>query len=175
MPKNNRFSVRRVMTRLRWYGLLSTLVVCTAQATTEPRGPLIAPVPGVTMGQLERLQSKNLLLAARVQNAQLEKQLADAGREPASGVVMDTRAVGLPGGMDMTASPSTSSRATPALNRVAVREVSGRGNQLQATLALSNGGQVVVKVGHALPGTGLTIKAISLSSVTLSDGSQLTF
>ncbi|UQQ18261.1 type IV pilus biogenesis protein PilP [Salmonella sp. WGH-01] len=53
--------------------------------------------------------------------------------------------------------------------------MSGRGNALQATLSFPDGRQSPVQTGSVIPGTSLKVKAITLSSVTLSDGQQLTF
>ncbi|HFN5388487.1 TPA: type IV pilus biogenesis protein PilP [Salmonella enterica subsp. enterica] len=53
--------------------------------------------------------------------------------------------------------------------------MSGRGNALQATLSFPDGRQSLVQTGSVIPGTSLKVKAITLSSVTLSDGQQLTF
>ncbi|EAM2072726.1 type IV pilus biogenesis protein PilP [Salmonella enterica subsp. enterica serovar Java] len=136
----------------------------------------INPGDGLTGGQLEVLQGKTLLLEAKVQAARLQKELtsalmpAEVGNVPAAGPF----AVGMPA--DMGATPvQAAPAATRVPGRIAVLEVSGRGNALQATLSFPDGRQSQVQTGSVVPGTLLKVKAITLSSVTLSDGQQLTF
>ncbi|EEG6140368.1 type IV pilus biogenesis protein PilP [Salmonella enterica subsp. enterica] len=150
-------------------------VPSTPTADTSESVP-INPGAGLTGGQLEALQAKTLLLEAQVQAARLQKELtttetAGAGENgPAAGPF----AMNMPADVGTTpvqAAPA----ATRAPGRITVLEVSGRGNALQATLSFPDGRRSVVKAGNALPGSTLTVKAISLSGVTLSDGQQLTF
>ncbi|EJG4857608.1 type IV pilus biogenesis protein PilP [Salmonella enterica] len=83
-------------------------------------------------------------------------------------------AVGMPA--DMGATPVQAAPAPERVpGRITVLEVSGRGNALQATLSFPDGRQSQVQTGSVVPGTSLKVKAITLSSVTLSDGQQLTF
>lgn len=136
----------------------------------------ITPGAGLTGGQLEALQARTLLLEAQVQAARLQKELTttetagDGGNGPESG----SFTMNMPadrGTTPVQAAPA----ATRAPGRITVLEVSGRGNALQATLSFPDGRRSVVKAGNTLPGSTLTVKAISLSGVTLSDGQQLTF
>lgn len=150
-------------------------VPSTPTADTSESVP-INPGAGLTGGQLEALQAKTLLLEAQVQAARLQKELtttetAGAGENgPAAGPF----AMNVPA--DVGATPvQAAPAATRAPGRITVLEVSGRGNALQATLSFPDGRRSVVKAGNALPGSTLTVKAISLSGVTLSDGQQLTF
>ncbi|EJZ6456047.1 type IV pilus biogenesis protein PilP [Salmonella enterica subsp. enterica serovar Braenderup] len=136
----------------------------------------INPGEGLTGGQLEALQARTLLLEAQVQAARLQKELTttetagDGGKGPAAGPF----AMNMPA--DVGATPvQAAPAATRAPGRITVLEVSGRGNALQATLSFPDGRRSVVKAGNTLPGSTLTVKAISLSGVTLSDGQQLTF
>ncbi|EHD9031543.1 type IV pilus biogenesis protein PilP [Salmonella enterica subsp. enterica serovar Infantis] len=136
----------------------------------------INPGEGLTGGQLEALQAKTLLLEAQVQAARLQKELTttetagDGGNGPAAGPF----AMNMPA--DVGATPvQAAPAATRAPGRITVLEVSGRGNALQATLSFPDGRRSVVRAGNTLPGSTLTVKAISLSGVTLSDGQQLTF
>ncbi|EBO4819287.1 type IV pilus biogenesis protein PilP [Salmonella enterica] len=150
-------------------------VPSTPTADTSESVP-INPGAGLTGGQLEALQAKTLLLEAQVQAARLQKELtttetAGAGENgPAAGPF----AMNVPA--DVGATPvQAAPAATRAPGRITVLEVSGRGNALQATLSFPDGRRSVVKAGNTLPGSTLTVKAISLSGVTLSDGQQLTF
>ncbi|ECQ2981314.1 type IV pilus biogenesis protein PilP, partial [Salmonella enterica] len=136
----------------------------------------INPGDGLTGGQLEALQAKTLLLEAQVQAARLQKELTttetagDGGNGPAAGPF----AMNMPA--DVGATPvQAAPAATRAPGRITVLEVSGRGNALQATLSFPDGRRSVVRAGNTLPGSTQTVKAISLSGVTLSDGQQLTF
>ncbi|EGV1307681.1 type IV pilus biogenesis protein PilP [Salmonella enterica] len=136
----------------------------------------INPGEGLTGGQLEALQAKTLLLEAQVQAARLQKELTttetagDGGNGPAAGPF----AMNMPA--DVGATPvQAAPAATRAPGRITVLEVSGRGNALQATLSFPDGRRSVVRAGNTLPGSTQTVKAISLSGVTLSDGQQLTF
>ncbi|EBA8055282.1 type IV pilus biogenesis protein PilP [Salmonella enterica] len=136
----------------------------------------INPGEGLTGGQLEALQAKTLLLEAQVQAARLQKELTttetagDGGNGPAAGPF----AMNMPA--DVGATPvQAAPAATRVPGRITVLEVSGRGNALQATLSFPDGRRSVVRAGNTLPGSTLTVKAISLSGVTLSDGQQLTF
>ncbi|EGJ0734119.1 type IV pilus biogenesis protein PilP [Salmonella enterica] len=136
----------------------------------------INPGDGLTGGQLEVLQGKTLLLEAKVQAARLQKELTttetagDGGNGPAAGPF----AMNMPA--DVGATPvQAAPAATRAPGRITVLEVSGRGNALQATLSFPDGRQSQVQTGSVVPGTSLKVEAITLSSVTLSDGQQLTF
>ncbi|EAA9130264.1 type IV pilus biogenesis protein PilP [Salmonella enterica] len=137
----------------------------------------IFPGNSVTGGELEALQAKTLLLEAKVAAARLKKQLSEADRLSPADSAPSVSDPGVP--MGMTGMSGTPVQAPPVetrhSGRIAVLEVSGRGQNLQATLSFPDGRQGVVQVGSLLPGTTLTVKAITLSSVTLSDGQQLTF
>ncbi|EJA7954586.1 type IV pilus biogenesis protein PilP [Salmonella enterica] len=150
-------------------------VPSTPTADTSESVP-INPGEGLTGGQLEALQARTLLLEAQVQAARLQKELTttetagDGGKGPAAGPF----AMNMPA--DVGATPvQAAPAATRAPGRITVLEVSGRGNALQATLSFPDGRRSVVRAGNTLPGSTQTVKAISLSGVTLSDGQQLTF
>lgn len=132
----------------------------------------ISPGNNVTGGQLEALQGKNLLLEAKVQAARLLKELTSAQTQGNVGNVPATSPFVMAMPADMSATPVPT---PPATGRITVLEVSGRGNALLATLSFPDGRQSQVQTGSQVPGTSLKVKAITLSSVTLSDGQQLTF
>ncbi|KGI47760.1 IncI1 plasmid pilus assembly protein PilP [Escherichia coli] len=54
-------------------------------------------------------------------------------------------------------------------------EINGKNKRLHAVLRMADGRQTSVTTGSQLPGTSVTVKSISLSGVTLSDGTTLTF
>ncbi|EBQ8208442.1 type IV pilus biogenesis protein PilP [Salmonella enterica subsp. houtenae] len=154
----------------------ATSAVSSMSAVDNSEVVPVNPGDGVTGGQLEELQAKNMLLEAQVQAARLQKELKTAETTvPAdSSSSVGVPMMGLPTDMNMT--PVQSAPAvTRAPGRIAVLEVSGRGKNLQATLVFPDGQRSVVQAGSALPGSTLKVKSISLSAVTLSDGQQLTF
>lgn len=192
MPKNSVF-IRGVILMAFSTGVFAqpTSVVPLAADVTEPSTAAVSsktpgdasetvpifPGNSVTGGELEVLQAKTLLLEAKVVAARLKKQLSEADRLSPADSAPSVSDPGVP--MGMTGMSGTPVQAPPVearhSGRIAVLEVSGRGQNLQATLSFPDGRQGVVQVGSLLPGTTLTVKAITLSSVTLSDGQQLTF
>ncbi len=78
----------------------------------------------------------------------------------------------------MTASlPSVSEQPTSKNRKElpVIMEINGKDKRLHAVLRMADGRQTSVTTGSQLPGTSVTVKAISLSGVTLSDGTTLTF
>ncbi|MEI7307108.1 type IV pilus biogenesis protein PilP [Pectobacterium atrosepticum] len=122
--------------------------------------------PSATMGQLEELHTKNILLQAKVQGAQLSRQL----EENQTGANSRTQSTVIPPQLGETTNPLSISRTRPV-----VLEINGRDRKLQAQLLLSNGQMITVTPGSQIPSSGVTVKSISISGVTLSDGSILTF
>ncbi|EPD0212510.1 type IV pilus biogenesis protein PilP [Salmonella enterica] len=137
--------------------------------------PPAAPPGSITQGMLEDVQQKNLLLAAKVQTAQLQRQLEEAGSdapavsspvspgEPSSPVVVQPGSV----------SPSRGQGAV----RPQVLEISGKGSALYAVLQMPDGSRPEVTAGSrvTIGKTTLTVSRVSLSGVTFSDGSALPF
>ncbi|EDW4550072.1 type IV pilus biogenesis protein PilP [Salmonella enterica subsp. salamae] len=158
----------------------STAVVSSKTPVDVSETVPIFPGNSVTGGELEALQAKTLLLEAKVAAARLKKQLSEADRLSPVDSASSVSDPGVPMGMTGMSgtpvqAPPVETRHSGRIARIAVLEVSGRGQNLQATLSFPDGRQGVVQVGSLLPGTTLTVKAITLSSVTLSDGQQLTF
>ncbi|HFG4855898.1 TPA: type IV pilus biogenesis protein PilP [Salmonella enterica subsp. enterica] len=124
----------------------------------------------VTIGELEAQQNQNILLQARVQGAQLQKQL--------DGSDVDSSMTAPPDAGQFTSPhPSVSG---PAQGRAptelpVILEINGKDKRLHVVLRLADGRQTRVTTGSQLPGTKVTVKSISLSGVTLSDGTTLTF
>lgn len=154
-------------------------------ATTGITGSLATPPvppPGsITLGMLEDVQQKNLLLAARVQTAQLQRQLAEAGSEASA--VSGTGTVMQPGDTQTSSTvvpgqpEKHSTSHPPAIPRPQVLEISGKGSALHALLQMPDGSQPEVSAGSrvVIGKAFLTVRRISLSGVTLSDGSELSF
>lgn len=147
--------------------LLPALPAMASQSTSQQVSP------GVTMGQLEQLHTRNLILQAQVQGAQLERQLEEnqTGNSAATAapVPAPVNAVGY------SSLPAVTPRAAAASHRPVVLEINGRDKNLRATLQLSSGQTLVVGPGNRLPGTEQTVRSISLAGVTLSDGTLLAF
>ncbi|NWJ78858.1 type IV pilus biogenesis protein PilP [Enterobacter sp. SECR19-1250] len=126
--------------------------------------------PSVTKGQLEQLHTRNILLQAQVQGAQLERQLEENQTGSASSVIPAS-----PGAGGYATLPGAAARPVVANTRPIVLEINGRDRQLKATLQLTSGQTLIVSPGSRLPGTEQTVKSISLTGVMLSDGTLLTF
>ncbi|ECJ2364242.1 type IV pilus biogenesis protein PilP [Salmonella enterica subsp. diarizonae] len=139
------------------------------------------PVPGsITLGMLEDVQQKNLLLAAQVQTAQLERQLAEAGSDALPGGATAPSAAELVSsvpGAGRTDSPVASRVKDAGAARPQVLEISGKDNTLYALLQMPDGSQPEVTRGSrvTIGKTSLTVSQISLTGVMLSDGSELSF
>ncbi|ECW2471840.1 type IV pilus biogenesis protein PilP, partial [Salmonella enterica subsp. enterica serovar Java] len=123
----------------------------TAEETGQPEGsvpqvqtpvtdsvPPVAPPGSITLGMLEHIQQKNLLLAAQVQTAQLKRQLEEAGSDTpaaatiapsAPGLTVPSQGAGLP--------DSTATSRGPG--RPQVLEISGKGSALYAVLQMPDG------------------------------------
>ncbi|EBR9315517.1 type IV pilus biogenesis protein PilP [Salmonella enterica subsp. enterica serovar Muenchen] len=140
--------------------------------------PPAAPPGSITQGMLEDVQQKNLLLAAKVQTAQLQRQLEEAGSDtPAAAAVAPSapgrtapsQGAGLP---DNTATSRGQGTARPQ-----VLEISGKGSALYAVLQMPDGSRPEVTAGSrvTIGKATLTVSRVSLSGITLSDGSALPF
>ncbi|EIT6901393.1 type IV pilus biogenesis protein PilP [Salmonella enterica] len=138
--------------------------------------PPVAPPGSITLGMLEHIQQKNLLLAAQVQTAQLKRQLEEAGSDTpaaatiapsAPGLTVPSQGAGLP--------DSTATSRGPG--RPQVLEISGKGSALYAVLQMPDGSRPEVTAGSrvTIGKATLTVSRVSLSGVTLSDGSELSF
>ncbi|ECD4946083.1 type IV pilus biogenesis protein PilP [Salmonella enterica subsp. enterica serovar Muenchen] len=161
----------------------------TAEETGQPEGsvpqvqtpvtdsvPPVAPPGSITLGMLEHIQQKNLLLAAQVQTAQLKRQLEEAGSDTpaaatiapsAPGLTVPSQGAGLP--------DSTATSRGPG--RPQVLEISGMGSALYAVLQMPDGSRPEVTRGSrvTIGKATLTVSRVSLSGITLSDGSALPF
>ncbi|ELO3969911.1 type IV pilus biogenesis protein PilP [Salmonella enterica] len=146
------------------------------QAPVTDSVPPVAPPGSITLGMLEHIQQKNLLLAAQVQTAQLKRQLEEAGSDTpaaatiapsAPGLTVPSQGAGLP--------DSTATSRGPG--RPQVLEISGKGSALYAVLQMPDGSRPEVTRGSrvTIGKATLTVSRVSLSGITLSDGSALPF
>ncbi|EBH1519439.1 type IV pilus biogenesis protein PilP, partial [Salmonella enterica subsp. enterica serovar Pensacola] len=150
----------------------------TAEETGQPEGsvpqvqtpvtdsvPPVAPPGSITLGMLEHIQQKNLLLAAQVQTAQLKRQLEEAGSDapavssPVSPGESSSPVMVQPGSV----SPSRG-QGTGAV-RPQVLEISGKGSALYAVLQMPDGSRPEVTAGSrvTIGKTTLTVSRVSLS------------
>jgi len=146
--------------------MLSTGAPVMASSSTSPQEPGPA-----TMGELEALHTRNVILQAKVQSAQLERQL----EENQSGNVTPAAPAPVPA-VGFTSLPGTPARPPAAgSSRPVVLEINGRDKHLRATLQLPSGQTLIVAPGNHIPGMEPTVRSIQLAGVTLSDGSLLVF
>ncbi len=142
--------------------------------------PPVAPPGSITLGMLEHIQQKNLLLAAQVQTAQLKRQLEEAGSDAQAVVTPASSAAGLASSAPGTGQPDN--RVAPRMkdagaSRPQVLEISGKGSALYAVLQMPDGSRPEVTRGSrvTIGKATLTVSRVSLSGITLSDGSALPF
>ncbi|WP_261374780.1 type IV pilus biogenesis protein PilP [Yersinia aldovae] len=123
----------------------------------------------MTVGQLESIQQKNVLLEAQLHTARLKRQLREneQGNRPVDGNVLSSEQANPP-----IAGLAASSPRGATLQ---LEEIYGRGHVLLARLRLTAGGVVEVRQGDRLPGSSLTVTAITDSVVKLSDGTVMSF
>ncbi|KAB3088191.1 type IV pilus biogenesis protein PilP [Escherichia coli] len=126
--------------------------------------------PLVTTGELEAQQNRNILLQAKVQEAQLQKQLEESDIHLSSDTVSVFSDVSplLP---SVSEQPTSKNRKELPI----IMEINGKDKRLHAVLHMADGRETSVITGSQLPGSAVTVKSISLSGVTLSDGTNLTF
>ncbi|EAP9198141.1 type IV pilus biogenesis protein PilP [Salmonella enterica] len=142
--------------------------------------PPLAPPGSITLGMLEDVQQKNLLLAAKVQTAQLQRQLEEAGSDAQAVVTTAPSAAGLASSAPGTGQPDNlvALRVKDAgAARPQVLEISGKDNKLYALLQMPDGSRPEVTRGSrvTIGKATLTVSRVSLNGITLSDGSELPF
>ncbi|EGG8415182.1 type IV pilus biogenesis protein PilP [Salmonella enterica] len=142
--------------------------------------PPLAPPGSITLGMLEDVQQKNLLLAAKVQTAQLQRQLEDAGSDAQAVVTTAPSAAGLASSAPGTGQPDNlvAPRVKDAgATRPQVLEISGKDNKLYALLQMPDGSRPEVTRGSrvTIGKATMTVSRVSLNGITLSDGSELPF
>lgn len=166
-------------------------VALVAEETVQPESsvpqtsvtddmPPLAPPGSITLGMLEDVQQKNLLLAAKVQTAQLQRQLEEAGSDAQAVVTTAPSAAGLSSSAPGTGQPDN--LVAPRVKDTGaawpqVLEISGKDNKLYALLQMSDGSRPEVTRGSrvTIGKATLTVSRVSLNGITLSDGSELPF
>lgn len=149
--------------------LLLVIWVGSVNATRDQTLAKTAVTSNVTVGQLESIQQKNMLLEAQLHTARLQRQLRENGQEtrPVDGNVMSPWQANSPIAGSAVSSPRGAT--------LQLEEIYGRGHVLLARLRLTAGGVVEVRQGDRLPGSSLKVTAITDSVVKLSDGTVMSF
>ncbi|KGA36293.1 hypothetical protein KU74_07470 [Pectobacterium brasiliense] len=128
----------------------------------------------VTVGQLEAVQARNLLLAAQVESAKLQRMLKESQSPLPLMVPPGTTPYQVPLA-PVTTTTLAGQSATEKTGKPVLLETYGDGKTMFARIRLVNGNVIEMAKGDRLPGTTFSISAITDSSVKLSDGSQLSF
>ncbi|HHL2499738.1 TPA: type IV pilus biogenesis protein PilP [Yersinia enterocolitica] len=149
--------------------LLLVIWVGSVKATSDQTLAKTAVTSNVTVGQLESIQQKNMLLEAQLHTARLQRQLRE-NKQGALAVDGNTLPLGLAN------SPIAGSAvSSPPGTTLQLEEIYGRGHLLLARIRLTAGGVVEVRQGDRLPGSSLKVTAITDSVVKLSDGTVMSF
>ncbi|MEL4886778.1 type IV pilus biogenesis protein PilP [Pectobacterium betavasculorum] len=155
--------------------LLCLMVATTVYAESEiATGETESSNSLVTVGQLEDVQARNLLLAAQVESAKLQRMLKESQSPLPLMVPPGSTPYQAPIAPMMATVPAGQS-VTEKTGKPVLLETYGDGKTLFARIRLANGNVIEMAKGDRLPGTKSSISAIADSSVTLSDGSQLSF
>ncbi|MCV9879283.1 type IV pilus biogenesis protein PilP [Brenneria izbisi] len=165
------------------WGLLSMLFIFSVQAEdvdSNAQGTL--PDTPVTVGQLEAVQAHNMLLAAQVESAKLQRMLKESQLLPIQQPSVAPSAsmpISLPAGTTLSQSGSVATTqplsGTGKATRPVLLGTYGNGKAMFARLRLGNGGTIEIAKGDRIPGADVTVSAISDSVVKLSDGTSLSF
>lgn len=160
------------MKHFRFCGLMTlSFFVAPLMSFANPGNVGASPSEAPTMQTMTQLNDEAVVLTKKLAIAKIEQQIKAAGStsDPDSDA-------GAPTGVaqrsqDTIPGPSPRPVAAPTAMPQVV-SITGQGSHLDATLALSNGSQVVVHPGFGLPG-GLTVHDISAAGVTVMSGGQL--
>ncbi|UUE35823.1 type IV pilus biogenesis protein PilP [Pectobacterium aroidearum] len=159
--------------------LLCLMVAASVYAESEiATGETESSNSLVTVGQLEDVQARNLLLAAQVESAKLQRMLKESQSPLPLPLVLPpgTTPYQVPiAPMAATMPIPTGQSTTEKTSKPVLLETYGDGKTMFARIRLASGNVIEMAKGDRLPGTTSSISAITDSSVTLSDGSQLSF
>ncbi|GKW07667.1 type IV pilus biogenesis protein PilP [Pectobacterium carotovorum] len=155
--------------------LLCLMVAASVYAESElATGETESSNSLVTVGQLEDVQARNLLLAAQVESAKLQRMLKESQSPLPLIVPPGTTPYQVPIA-PMAATMPAGQSAPEKVSKPVLLETYGDGKTMFARIRLASGNVIEMAKGDRLPGTTSSISAITDSSVTLSDGSQLSF
>ncbi|POE02641.1 MULTISPECIES: type IV pilus biogenesis protein PilP [Pectobacterium] len=155
--------------------LLCLMVAASVYAESEiATGEMESSNSLVTVGQLEDVQARNLLLAAQVESAKLQRMLKESQSPLPLVVPPGTTPYQVPIA-PMAATMPAGQSAPEKVSKPVLLETYGDGKTMFARIRLASGNVIEMAKGDRLPGTTSSISAITDSSVTLSDGSQLSF
>ncbi|GKX48877.1 MULTISPECIES: type IV pilus biogenesis protein PilP [Pectobacterium] len=155
--------------------LLCLMVAASVYAESEiATGETESSNSLVTVGQLEDVQARNLLLAAQVESAKLQRMLKESQSPLPLVIPPGTTPYQVPIA-PMAATMPAGQSAPEKVSKPVLLETYGDGKTMFARIRLASGNVIEMAKGDRLPGTTSSISAITDSSVTLSDGSQLSF
>lgn len=112
----------------------------------------------MTLEKLEQLQTETLLYEAQLNRDKALRELLTTP-DTTSAPQATTPA------QNAKAAPEKDDSAQEADPLPRVRSISGNGTQLSALLRLADGSMVQIQSGQRIPGTGVTVKAISARNV----------
>ncbi|WP_263064717.1 type IV pilus biogenesis protein PilP [Dickeya dadantii] len=154
-----------------WPGLvcLALFLTCPARASMDDGN--------VTMGELETVQARNMLLEQQVQTARLQRQLRESQTDAATTMrpIPATSPLSMPVSSSMAPPSTTQDKTSTESATVKLQEIYGRGNELRARILLPRGGVTEVAAGDPVPGMNTRVQSITATAVKLSDGSELSF
>ncbi|EAA5258719.1 type IV pilus biogenesis protein PilP [Salmonella enterica subsp. enterica] len=137
----------------------------TTAAGTPPVSAPALPAPSplshgsrMTLEKLEQLQTETLLYEAQLNRDKALRELLTTP-DTTSAPQANTPA------QNAKAAPEKDDSAQEADPLPRVRSISGNGTQLSALLRLADGSMVQIQSGQRIPGTGVTVKAISARNV----------
>ncbi|WP_252090658.1 type IV pilus biogenesis protein PilP [Pseudomonas sp. MWU13-3659] len=120
---------------------------------------------GISVGELGRVQSETILLKAKAERTKAEREAAGPLPEPQQAATL------FPGQGYPSSTPTFTSPRQPALP--VVKEISGSGLNLRASLVYSDGSVIDAKPGSELP-DGFRVQQITLDGVVVGkDGKRL--
>lgn len=154
---------------------MTHLVVVACVLWNPGAGAAESLIDNVTNGQMESAQARNMVLEQQVQTARLQQQLRQiqSGENPAG--PQSSQGVSAPSvNLGTGITTDTPLLAGPS-DRVRLTEIYGRKGALRARISLPRGGSTEIHQGDVIPGTKLSVTAVTPDVVRLSDGSELTF
>lgn len=114
---------------------------------------------GISIGELGRVQSETILFKAKAERAKAEREASDTGTPPQQ-PVNQFPSTGFP-------APIAAIPAEPRQPSLpVVKEISGSGQRLRASLVYSGGSEIDAKPGSELP-EGFRVLQITLDGVVL--------
>lgn len=132
----------------------STEMVEKPQTNATVTTAVHTSAPSATYGQLDALRTENAILTEQLKNQKLKKTLAEESQQPTVRSISQASSKG---------GQATADRGAR------VHFVGGTGQNLTATVQLSDGSRVVIRSGQKIAGLGL-VKSIKVDEVLVQSG-----